>query len=81
MDYNQATKAWNESTLSKILQLTEEAHSNKPKLQKWLDEFGEIYSTVVVVLSVAIAFLGPILFKWPLLHTTGSNDPLEYLIN
>ncbi|XP_023640287.1 probable cadmium/zinc-transporting ATPase HMA1, chloroplastic isoform X2 [Capsella rubella] len=65
-----ATKTWNESTLNKILQLTDEAHSNKPKLQRWLDEFGESYSKVVVVLSVAIAFLGPILFKWPFLGTT-----------
>ncbi|XP_010429275.1 PREDICTED: probable cadmium/zinc-transporting ATPase HMA1, chloroplastic [Camelina sativa] len=68
-----ATKTWNESTLNKILQLTEEAHSNKPKLQRWLDEFGEVYSKVVVVLSVAIAFLGPILFKWPFLGTTVSR--------
>ncbi|KAH0940520.1 hypothetical protein HID58_000157 [Brassica napus] len=52
-----ATKAWNESTLNRIVQLTEEAHSNKPKLQRWLDEFGENYSKVVVVLSLAIAFL------------------------
>lgn len=70
--YNQATKAWNESTLNRILQLTEEANSNKPKLQRWLDEFGEIYSKVVVVLSIAIAFLGPILFEWPFLGTTGN---------
>nr|BAJ33604.1 unnamed protein product [Eutrema halophilum] len=65
-----ATKAWNESTLNRIVQLTEEAHSNKPKLQKWLDEFGENYSKVVVLLSLAIAFLGPFLFKWPFLSTT-----------
>ncbi|CAH8358837.1 unnamed protein product [Eruca vesicaria subsp. sativa] len=64
-----ATKAWNESTLNKILQLTEEANSNKPKIQRWLDEFGEVYSKVVVVLSVSIAFLGPVLFKWPFLST------------
>ncbi|XP_010437243.1 PREDICTED: probable cadmium/zinc-transporting ATPase HMA1, chloroplastic [Camelina sativa] len=64
-----ATKAWNDSTLYKIVQLTEEAHSNKPKLQRWLDEFGENYSKVVVVLSLAIAFLGPFLFKWPFLST------------
>lgn len=68
---NQATKSWNESTLNRIVQLTEEAHSNKPKLQRWLDEFGENYSKVVVVLSLAIAFLGPFLFKWPFLSTTG----------
>lgn len=66
-----ATKTWNESTLNKILELTEEANSNKPKLQRWLDEFGERYSKVVVVLSVAIALLGPVLFKWQFLSTTG----------
>ncbi|XP_010526721.1 PREDICTED: probable cadmium/zinc-transporting ATPase HMA1, chloroplastic isoform X2 [Tarenaya hassleriana] len=64
-----ATKAWNESTINRIVQLTEEAQSNKPRLQRWLDEFGEHYSKVVVVLSVAIAFLGPFLFKWPFLST------------
>ncbi|KAM7265849.1 hypothetical protein ACFE04_003532 [Oxalis oulophora] len=64
-----ATKTWQESTLSKIVQLTEEAQSNKPKLQRWLDEFGEQYSKVVVVLSVAIALLGPFLFKWPFFST------------
>ncbi|KAL0733744.1 hypothetical protein Bca4012_009954 [Brassica carinata] len=64
-----ATKAWNESTLNRILQLTEEANANKPKIQRWLDEFGEVYSKVVVVLSVSIAFLGPVLFKWPFLST------------
>ncbi|MED6211264.1 putative cadmium/zinc-transporting ATPase hma1, chloroplastic [Stylosanthes scabra] len=64
-----ATKTWNESTLSRIVQLTEEAQLNKPKLQRWLDEFGEHYSKVVVVLSVAIAVIGPILFKWPFIST------------
>ncbi|CAA7040751.1 unnamed protein product [Microthlaspi erraticum] len=71
-----ATKAWNESTLNRILQLTEEANSNKPKLQRWMDEFGEIYSKVVVVLSVAIAFLGPVLFKWPFLGTTACRGSI-----
>lgn len=65
-----ATKTWKESTLSKIVQLTEEARSNKPKLQRWLDQFGEQYSKVVVVLSVAIALIGPFLFKWPFFSTS-----------
>ncbi|KEH31492.1 cadmium/zinc-transporting ATPase, putative [Medicago truncatula] len=63
------TKTWKESTLSKIVQLTEEAQLNRPKLQRWLDEFGERYSKVVVVLSIAIAVLGPLLFKWPFFST------------
>ncbi|KAJ6740386.1 putative CADMIUM/ZINC-TRANSPORTING ATPASE HMA1 [Salix purpurea] len=65
-----ATKLWKESTLSRIVQLTEEAQSSKPKLQRWLDEFGEQYSKVVVGLSIAIALLGPFLFKWPFMSTS-----------
>ncbi|KAL6222633.1 hypothetical protein ACLB2K_006025 [Fragaria x ananassa] len=64
-----ARKNWKESTLSRIVQLTEEAQLNKPKLQRWLDQFGEQYSKVVVVLSVAVALLGPFLFKWPFIGT------------
>ncbi|CAI8609318.1 unnamed protein product [Vicia faba] len=63
------TKTWKESTLSRIVQLTEEAQLNKPKLQRWLDEFGERYSKVVMVLSIAIAVLGPLVFKWPFIST------------
>ncbi|CAK8562480.1 unnamed protein product [Lathyrus sativus] len=63
------TKTWKESTLSRIVQLTEEAQLNKPKLQRWLDEFGERYSKVVVVLSIAVAVLGPLVFKWPFIST------------
>ncbi|CAN0863898.1 Probable cadmium/zinc-transporting ATPase HMA1, chloroplastic [Linum grandiflorum] len=65
-----ATKTWKESTLSRIVQLTEEAQQNRPKLQRWLDEFGEQYSKVVVGLSFAVAFLGPLLFKWPFMSTS-----------
>lgn len=51
--------------------MTEEAQLNKPKLQRWLDEFGENYSKVVVVLSVAVALIGPLLFKWPFICSAG----------
>ncbi|CAJ1942905.1 unnamed protein product [Sphenostylis stenocarpa] len=70
------TKTWKESTLSKIVQLTEEAQSNKPKLQRWLDDFGERYSQVVVVLSIAIAVIGPLLFKWPFISTSACRGSI-----
>ncbi|KAK6923089.1 hypothetical protein RJ641_011393 [Dillenia turbinata] len=65
-----ATKTWKDSTLSRIVQLTEEAQLNKPRLQRWLDEFGEHYSKAVVILSVVVAFIGPLLFKWPFISTS-----------
>lgn len=58
--------------LSTIVELTEEAQLSKPKLQRWLDKFGEIYSKAVVLLSVAVAFVGPFIFKWPFFSTSGS---------
>ncbi|XP_050364118.1 probable cadmium/zinc-transporting ATPase HMA1, chloroplastic [Argentina anserina] len=71
-----ARKNWKESTLSRIVQLTEEAQLNKPKLQRWLDQFGEQYSKVVVVLSVAVALLGPFLFKWPFIGTAACRGSI-----
>lgn len=68
-----ATKTWKDSTLNRIVQLTEEAQLNKPKLQRWLDEFGERYSQVVVALSLAVALIGPFVFKWPFIGTPVSR--------
>ncbi|KAK6151193.1 hypothetical protein DH2020_016125 [Rehmannia glutinosa] len=56
--------------LSRIVQLTEEAQQSKPKLQRWLDKFGEQYSKAVIILSAAIALMGPVLFKWPFFSTS-----------
>lgn len=60
--------------------MTEEAQLNKPKLQRWLDEFGEHYSKVVVVLSIAVAVIGPFLFKWPFISTAGTLKILDPLV-
>ncbi|KAL6873815.1 hypothetical protein ACP4OV_013897 [Aristida adscensionis] len=65
------TKSWEDSTLNRIAQLTAEGQLNKPKLQRWLDEFGEHYSRVVVALSLVVALLGPFLFKWPFFGNSG----------
>ncbi|PKA48858.1 putative cadmium/zinc-transporting ATPase HMA1, chloroplastic [Apostasia shenzhenica] len=70
------TKTWEDSTLNKIVQLTEEGQLNKPKLQRWLDEFGEQYSKVVVTLSLVVALIGPFLFKWPLIGTSASRGSI-----
>lgn len=68
----QATKVWSESTVARIMKLTEEAQSSRPKLERWLDEFTERYSQLVLAMSVAVALLGPVLFKWPFLGTQGT---------
>lgn len=75
--FTQAKNTWKESMLSRIVQLTEEAQLSKPKLQRWLDKFGDLYSKAVVVLSVGVALLGPLLFKWPLFSTAGNFKSLS----
>ncbi|XP_073010241.1 probable cadmium/zinc-transporting ATPase HMA1, chloroplastic isoform X2 [Typha latifolia] len=67
------TKSWEHSTLNKIVQLAEEGQLNKPKLQRWLDEFGEYYGRAVVAISLVIALLGPFLFKWPFIGNSVSR--------
>lgn len=71
-----ATKTWKDSTLSKIMHLTEEAQLNKPKLQRWLDEFGERYSEAIVVVSAVVALFGPFVFKWPFIGTPGARGSI-----
>ncbi|MFS7905424.1 hypothetical protein Hanom_Chr01g00047511 [Helianthus anomalus] len=66
-----AKKMWKESMLNKIVQLTKEAQQRKPMLQMWLDQFAENYSKAVIILSVAIALIGFVLFKWPFFSTPG----------
>ncbi|XP_019182957.1 PREDICTED: probable cadmium/zinc-transporting ATPase HMA1, chloroplastic [Ipomoea nil] len=71
-----AKKTWKESTLSRIVQLTEEAQLSKPKLQRWLDKFGEQYSKVVVLLSISVAVIGPFLFRWPFFSTSACRGSI-----
>jgi cation transport ATPase len=56
------------------MQLTEEAQSSRPKLERWLDEFSERYSQAVVAASLAVAVFGPFLFKWPFLGSSGQRQ-------
>lgn len=61
-----------ESTLAKIIKLITEAQAAKPKLQRFLDRFGDIYATSIIFTSVAIAVIIPFAFKIPFLGTEGS---------
>eukprot|EP00250_Pteridium_aquilinum_P003795 c14080_g1_i1 orf=219-2813(-) len=70
------TKTWEDSTLARIMKLTEEAQQNRPKLQRWLDDFGERYSQAVIAMSVSVALLGPLIFKWPLIGNSVSRGSI-----
>ena len=55
------TKAFGESTVSKILELVENASSKKAKTEKFITRFAKIYTPIVVGAAVAIAIIPPII--------------------
>eukprot|EP00850_Spirogloea_muscicola_P014894 SM000110S18901 [mRNA] locus=s110:246472:250725:+ [translate_table: standard] len=71
-----AVKTWEDSTVARIMKLTQEARVNRPRLQRWLDTFSNQYSQAVVIVSVAVAVLGPLLFKWPFRNVGGVRGSL-----
>lgn len=51
------TSAYEDSALSKILQLVEEAGSRKAKTQQFITRFARVYTPIVVFLAVGLALL------------------------
>ena len=55
------TKAFGESTASKILELVEHSSARKSKSEKFIAKFARVYTPIVVFAAVAVAFLPPLL--------------------
>jgi Cd2+/Zn2+-exporting ATPase len=53
------TKTFGESTASKIIELVENASSNKSKSETFIAKFAHIYTPIVVFAATALAFLPP----------------------
>lgn len=52
-----------DSTLSRIIQLITQAQEAKPRLQRWLDQFGKYYAMSIIVLTFLFALSFPFLFS------------------
>ena len=55
------TKPFSESSISRILELVENASSKKADTEKFITRFARYYTPVVVILSLAVAILPPLL--------------------
>lgn len=55
------TKAFAESTVSKILELVENAGSRKSKSEKFISRFSRIYTPAVCISALALAILPPLI--------------------
>lgn len=54
------TKGFGESTVSKILELVENASSKKAKTEKFITRFAKIYTPIVVGMALALAVIPPL---------------------
>jgi Cd2+/Zn2+-exporting ATPase len=59
------TKIFGESTVSKIIDLVENASNKKAKTENFITTFARYYTPVVVILAVLIAVLPPLIFGAP----------------
>lgn len=59
----QVTKAFGESTVSKILDMVENASSKKAKAENFISRFARYYTPVVVILAVLLAFVPPLILQ------------------
>lgn len=56
----QTTKTFGESTVSKIINLVENANENKSKSESFISRFAHVYTPIVVFLAVTLAFVPPL---------------------
>lgn len=61
----QVTKEFDDSTVSKILELVENASSKKAKVENFITRFAKYYTPVVVCAAVLLAILPTLLFGQP----------------
>lgn len=66
------TRTSSDSTLAKIIELIQNAHSAKPKLQRFLDKFGKTYASSIILLTFVFALSLPFLFSMSYLGHEGS---------
>lgn len=59
----EVTKEYEESTVSKILDLVENASSKKSKSEQFITKFARYYTPTVVIVAVLLAFIPPLIIK------------------
>ncbi len=59
----EVTKEFGESTVSKILDLVENASSKKAKAENFITKFARYYTPVVVISALVLAFLPPLVLQ------------------
>lgn len=61
----EVTKEYSESTVSKILEMVEDAADHKARTENFITRFARVYTPLVVIAAVVLAFLPPLLTGQP----------------
>lgn len=61
--YAKVTKSFGESTVSKILDLVENAGDKKSQSEAFITKFAKIYTPVVVIVAILLALIPPLIIK------------------
>ena len=56
----QVTKKFNDTTVSKVLDLVENTASQKAKTEKFITKFAKVYTPIVVILALIMAIIPPL---------------------
>ena len=59
------TKEYEDSTVAKILELTENASSRKSPVENFITRFAKVYTPAVTIAAVLLAVIPPLLFEQP----------------
>ena len=59
----QVTKDFNNSTVTKILELVENTYSRKAKVEKFITKFAKVYTPVIVIIAAFSLVLLPLVFN------------------
>lgn len=54
-----ATKAFSDNSLSRIIELVENAQDQKGRAQEWMERFGRVYSPIVLAVAAIFLVLSP----------------------
>ncbi|GMT42685.1 MAG: putative cadmium-transporting ATPase [bacterium] len=57
-----STKVAKDTTLSRIIQLVEEAQSHRAPSEQWVEKFARYYTPAMIILAIIIAVIPPLIF-------------------